>query len=155
MRDRRFVAAHRGGPLSLEHHRLLMRWAHDCAEHVLPLLEGAGPAGRLTAALDTAGAWERGEVRAGKAREAALEAHAAARAASSPVATAVARAVGHAAATAHAADHALGAAHYALKAVKAAGRSVEAERAWQDGRLPPEVRELVLSARQDERFSRV
>lgn len=34
MRDQRFVAVHRGGLLSKEHHRLLIRWAHNCAEDV-------------------------------------------------------------------------------------------------------------------------
>jgi hypothetical protein len=45
------------------------------------------------------------------------------------------------------ADHALGAAWYALKAVNHAGMSVEAERQWQDEHLPPEIKDLVLTAR--------
>jgi hypothetical protein len=45
------------------------------------------------------------------------------------------------------ADHARGAAEYALKAVKSAGKSTDAEREWQDEHLPPEIRDLVLSAR--------
>ena len=36
-RDPRFVAIHRGGDLDLTTHRLLVAWAADCAEHVLPL----------------------------------------------------------------------------------------------------------------------
>jgi hypothetical protein len=36
-RDPRFVAIHRGGDLDLATHRLLVAWAADCAEHVLPL----------------------------------------------------------------------------------------------------------------------
>lgn len=152
MRDRRFVAVHRGGPLSLEHHRLLMRWAHDCALHVLPLLAETEPDGRLRHALETALAWERGEIPTGAAMKASVAAHAAARAASSPVATFVARAAGQAVATAHMADHSLGAAWYGLKAVKAAGQSVAAERIWQDRHTPPEMLELVLSARADKRI---
>jgi hypothetical protein len=66
MRDKRFVAVHRGGPLSREHHRLLIKWAHDCAEHVLLLLEDNIDK-RLTDALKTAKAWERGEVSVGAA----------------------------------------------------------------------------------------
>jgi hypothetical protein len=46
------------------------------------------------------------------------------------------------------ADHSLGAAWYALKATKSAGGSVDAERRWQDDQLLPEVRELVMSARE-------
>ena len=34
MRDRRFVAVHRGGPLDRERHRLLAVWAAECAEHL-------------------------------------------------------------------------------------------------------------------------
>ena len=59
---------------------------------------------------------------------------------------AVARSVGHAVATAHMADHSLGAALYALKAVKHAGKSVDAERKWQNEQLPSEIMELVLTA---------
>ena len=146
MRDQRFVAAHRGGPLSKEHHRLLMAWAYACAEHVLPLL-GDAVDEWLRVALETARAWERGEVRVGAAQKASLAAHAVARALTNPAAVMVARSVGQAVATAHAADHSLGAAEYALKAVKAAGGSVEAERAWQNAQLPGEVAELVQSAR--------
>jgi len=50
-------------------------------------------------------------------------------------------------ATAHMADHSLGAALYALKAVKSAGRSIDAERKWQNEQLPQEIMELVLTAR--------
>jgi hypothetical protein len=146
MRDQRFVAVHRGGPLSKEHHRLLMRWACDCAEHVLLLLEGNVDE-RLSDALKTASAWEKGEASVGDAQKAARKAHAVAREASSPVAVAVARAVGHAVATAHMADHSLGPAYYSLKAVKAAGKATDEERRWQDEHLPTGVKELVLSAR--------
>lgn len=53
------------------------------------------------------------------------------------------------------ADHSIGAVWYALKAVKAVGGSVEDEREWQNEQLPLEIRELVLSARQDQRFAKV
>jgi hypothetical protein len=151
MRDRRFVAAHRGGPLSLEHHRLLMGWARHCALHVLPLF-GEPVDERLSRALEVAQAWQLGKVSVGGAMKAAVQSHAAAREASTPMAVAVARAVGHAVATAHMADHALGPAWYGLKAVKAAGQSVELERAWQDEQIPMEIRALVLSARGDRRI---
>jgi hypothetical protein len=78
--------------------------------------------------------------------KASVGAHAAARESPDPVIRAVARSVGHAVATAHMADHSLGAALYALKAVKYAGASVDAERQWQHGHLPPEIRDLVLTA---------
>ncbi|HYE20505.1 MAG TPA: hypothetical protein VEA69_18805 [Tepidisphaeraceae bacterium] len=156
MRDRRFVAEHRGGPLARRLHYALSAWAADCAEHVLPLFEArvAGD-GRPRAAVETARTWARGEIRVGVAQRAAVAAHAAARESVDPVAVAVARAAGHAVATAHFAEHSLGAVVYGLKAVAAAGGDVAAERAWQIGRLPADVRELVTSALAGERFRRV
>ncbi len=146
MRDRRFVAEHRGGPLKRQQHLQLMHWAIACAEHVLPLY-GGNLDPRLKNALDTAKQWALGEASVGDARRASVEAHAVARENTNPAAVAVARSVGQAVATAHMADHSLGPAYYALKAVKAAGGSVEAEKAWQNERLPLEIRELVLTAR--------
>jgi hypothetical protein len=146
MRDKRFVALHRGGPLQKEQHRQLMRWAHDCAKHVLPLL-GENTDKRLNDAFVIAIAWERGEASVGDARNASLKAIAVANESSNPTAIAVARAVGHAAATAHMADHALRAAEYALKAIKTLNKLVETERKWQDEQVPSEIIELVLSAR--------
>ena len=43
MRDQRFVAVHRGGPLDLERHRELALWAAACAEHVLPFFAADRP----------------------------------------------------------------------------------------------------------------
>jgi hypothetical protein len=146
MRDRRFVAEHRGGPLSLDEHHLLMTWACDCARHVFRQ-SSVKVDERLRAALRVAAAWNRGKASVGDARAASMNAIAAAREASTPSAVAVARSVGHAVATAHMADHSLGAARYALKAVEGAGRSPEAERRWQDARLPSRIRGLVLTAR--------
>jgi hypothetical protein len=168
MRDMRFVAEHRGGPLKREQHRQLMEWACECAEHVLPLY-GEKTDARLTYALHVAREWKIGKATVGEARKASLGAIAAANELLAPdaaanellardaavvkdghsvsAAIAVARAVGHAVATAHMADHSLGPAWYALKAVKCAGMSLEAERKWQDECLVPEIKELVLSAR--------
>lgn len=147
MRDIRFVAAHRGGPLTRERHRQLISWAADCAEHVLPLFEERSADRRLHDALEAARAWARGEISVGGARKASLRAIAVANDSVAPAAIAVARAVGHAAATAHMADHSLRAAEYALKAVKATGKSTDPEQSWQDQRLPREIEELVLSSR--------
>ena len=147
MRDKRFVAVHRDGPLDIGKHRLMVSWAADCAEHVLPLFCEQSADERPRAAIDAANAWSRGELSVGDAREAAFGAHAAAREVKSGAAAAAARAAGHAVATAHMADHCLQAAAYALKAVRAAGTTADAERAWQDDRLPDDIRELVLSAR--------
>ena len=147
MRDKRFVAVHRGGPLTKENHHKLMKWARVCSEHVLSLIDGnIDP--RLTNALQVAKAWENGQATVGDARKASIAAHATAREFSDPASIAVARSVGHAVATAHMADHSPGAALYALKAVKLAGKSTDKEREWQYKQLKklvPEMVELVLN----------
>jgi hypothetical protein len=149
MRDKHFVAAHRGGQLSKEHHRLLIAWAHACVTHVLPLLEKSEIDDRLSNALKSAKAWEQDKISVGEARNSSLEAIAVANESSNPVSIAVARSIGHAVATAHMADHSLRAADYALRAVKLSGKSVETERKWQDKQLPLDIKDLVLSARHE------
>ncbi len=151
MRDKRFIAEHMGGPLKLEPHRELMQWACACAEHVLPLFkEKMDP--RLMHALKAAEEWRLGKASVGDARKAAYDIIALVNELSDPTAIFVARSVGQAVAVAHMADHSLGAVWYALKAVKSAGKSVEGERKWQDEQLPPEIRALVLSAREAPKF---
>jgi len=146
MRDKRFIAEHRGGPLKKEEHYLLIGWACSCAEHVLPLF-GETIDNRLKNALLIARDWAQGNASTGDAMKGSLSAHAVARASSDLTAIAVARSVGQAAATAHMADHSLGAAWYAMKAVNHAGMSADAERQWQDEQLPPEIKDLILTAR--------
>jgi hypothetical protein len=124
----------------------LIKWACDCAENVLSLF-GEKLDDRLKNALLIAKEWAKGKATVGYARNASLIAIAVANESSNPIAIAVARAVGHAVATAQMADHSLGAALYALKAVKNAGKSIDAERKWQNEQLPSEIMELVLTAR--------
>ena len=150
MRDKRFVAEHRGGPLKKEQHYQLIKWACDCSRHVLYLFGGIDE--RLKNALDVAHAWEEGNSSVGDARNASLGAIAVARESSNQTAIAVARSVGHAVATAHMADHSLRAAWYALKAVENSGKSVDAEIKWQNEQLPSEIKELVLTAMEANRF---
>jgi hypothetical protein len=152
MRDRRFVAAHRGGPLDRVKHRLLAEWAANCVERVLSHFENCSADNRPRRAIETARAWAHEKVSVGEARKAAVAAHAAARGVKNKSATAAARAAGHAAATAHMADHSLGAAFYALKAIEATGASTDDERAWQVAKLPDAVRGLVVSALGSEQF---
>jgi hypothetical protein len=146
MRDKRFVAEHRGGPLKKDQHRQLIRWARECAEHVLPLLPES-PDDRLKHALTVARQWEDGNASVGDARNASCGAIAVANEQKDPACVAFARSIGHVVATAHMADHAPGSADYALRVVKNAGGPFDAERQWQDDQLPPEIRELVISAR--------
>jgi hypothetical protein len=154
MRDVRFIAEHRGGLLKKEQHHQLIQWACVCAEHVLPLF-GETIDERLIQALNVAKDWRKGNASVGDARKAAVSAHEVARESSDPIAIAVARAVGHAVATAHMADHALGPAYYALKAVKYTGKSIDVERIWQDEQLPSDIKDLVLSARKNRKFSKI
>lgn len=151
MRDKRFVAEHRGGPLKKEQHHQLMQWAIACAEHVLPYF-GEKIDDCLIKALNVARDWQESKATVDNARNAAFAAHDVAHESTNPASVAVARAVGHAVATAHMADHSLGVAWYALKAAKSLGCSVEAEMQWQNQQLPSEVRELVLSARAAPKF---
>ena len=151
MRDKRFIAEHRGGPLTKEQHYQLITWACGCAEHVLHLF-GDTIDKRLTQALHVAKQWKLGNASVGDARKASVGAIAVANEYSNPTAIAVARSVGHAVATAHMADHSLGAALYALKAVKNAGKSHIEERKWQDKQLQPGIRKLVLAVRKNRKI---
>ena len=151
MRDKRFVAQHRGGLLSKEQHCQLIEWACDCAQHVLYLF-GERVDVRLQRALDVARQWKQGNASVGDARKASVDAIRVANESSTTTAIAVARSIGHAVATAHMADHSLGAALYALKAMEHAGQPTDRERQWQDGQLPPEIRNIVLTARVNRRI---
>lgn len=146
MRDQRFVAEHRGGPLKKEQHRELMTWAIKCTVHILPLFAGE-PDERILHALEVAKAWKKGSASVGDARKASVACLALAREVKDAASINIVRAVGHAVATAHMADHALGPALYGLKAVRSAGGDIEKERKWQNAQLPEEIKELVLSAR--------
>ena len=151
MRDKRFIAEHRGGPLKKEQHYQLITWACNCAGHVVYLF-GEKTDERLIHALHVAEEWTQGKASVGDAMKASVAAHAVARESSHPASRAAARSVGQAVATAHMADHALGAAWYALKAVKHAAQSPDAERRWQDEQLPSEIKDLVLSARKSRKI---
>jgi hypothetical protein len=98
MRDRRFVAEHRGGPLKLEQHHQLIRWACDCAEHVLPLY-GQPLDHRITRALNVAKEWRSGKASVGDARDAAYAIIELTSELCNPTQKLVARAVGQAVAT--------------------------------------------------------
>ncbi|MFZ9932807.1 MAG: putative immunity protein [Chthoniobacterales bacterium] len=145
MRDRRFVAVHRGGPLDLDSHRILARWGADCAKRVLPFYERESKDQRPRLAIEAVRAWARGKTKPGVAMKAALAAHAAAREAQNASSIAAARAAGQAAGAAHCADHCMGALLYALEARAADGRSVKAELRRQLGKLPGHLRDQVRS----------
>jgi hypothetical protein len=151
-----FIAEHRGGPLTSDKHRKLIKWAKECSEHVLILIDKEIDS-RLLYALDVAEKWENNSVTTGVAMKASLCAHAVARQAENPVYKAVARSIGQTAATAHMADHCVGGAFYALKAIKLAKMDIENERNWQLkklGELPPDLIEIVQTMWQDKELDK-
>ncbi len=125
-----FIAQHRGGPLSLENHRKLIKWARKCVEHVLFLYHSEINVDLLNA-LNMSLLWENGTLPTGLAIKASLKAHTAARLIENPVEKAMARAMAQTVATAHMADHAAAAARYCLKAAKMAGVDAQVELNWQ------------------------
>ena len=137
-----FIAEHRGGPLTKDNHRKLIKWARECSEHVFFLIEKDIDK-RLIYALDVARKWENGDVPTGVAMKACLGAHEVARQVKDPIYKAIARSVGQAVATAHMADHSLGGAFYALKAIKLANKDVEKEKDWQNRKLNELPSELI------------
>ncbi len=145
MRDKRFVAVHRGGSLDSDNHELLALWAADCAERVIPIFEKHSSDERPRNAIAVARAWARGEVLTGPAQMAACAAHAAAREVTKPEVILAARSAGHAVATAHFADHSLVAAYFALKTLEKGGRSPTDESLWQISQLPEAIRKLVTT----------
>lgn len=146
MRDKRFVALHRGGPLTMEQHFQLINWACECVEHVL-YHYGEDPDERLLDAIQTGKRWANGKASVGEARKASVQCLILARELKDSQKIAIVRAAGHAVATAHMADHSLGGSLYALKAISIAGGSPDDERNWQNEQLPPEIKELVISGR--------
>jgi len=151
-----FIAEHRGGPLTKENHRKLIRWAGECSERVLFLI-GNEINKRLLYALDVAKQWENDAIPTGIAIKASLGAHAVAREAENPVYKAIARSIGQTVATAHMADHSLGGAFYALKAVKLAKKDIKKEREWQIQKLnelPSELIEIIQNMWIDKELDR-
>ncbi|HCJ95441.1 MAG TPA: hypothetical protein DHV69_09760 [Sphaerochaeta sp.] len=148
MRDRRFVALHRGGELTPTDHRLLMVWALACTYHVRTWTSlEFRPS--LLQALHTAQEWIDGKATTGDAMKASRAVHAEAKGIGDPIEQLLARCVGQAVATAHMADHCLGPAWYAIKIVREVGGSVDVERAWQLEQLsflPPHLVTLVSTA---------
>jgi len=146
MRDKRFIAEHRGGSLTKKQHKQLILWACKCVENVLPLISNKVDE-RLTNSIKIAKEWTRDNASVGDARNASFDSIAVANELTNPIEVAIARSVGHAVATAHMADHSLRAAEYALKAIKLADKSIDIERDFQDKHLSLDVTELVLTAR--------
>lgn len=117
-------------------HPVAVRWALDCAEHVIQYYEQKFPHdGRPREAIEAGRAWLQGTMKVREVRKASFAAHAAARQTDDKAATAAARAAGQAVATVHIFGHAIHASTYAVKAIAHATHFdtevVADERAWQ------------------------
>lgn len=124
---------------TIDHHQAV-RWAADCAEHILRFYEEKHPADeRPRKAVSAARDWVNGRIGVRDARQSAFATHAAARQTQDEAAIAAARAAGQAVSTAHLFGHAIHASTYAAKAVAYASdndqAAIEAERNWQLERL--------------------
>jgi hypothetical protein len=134
--------------LSEDDRRVLAGWAADCAERTLALFESHAPGDtRPRAAIAGLRAFARGELRIGRLRALAAQAHAAAREVGDPAAVAAARAAGHAAAVAHMAAHARGVPAYAAVARSAVApdnpTAFADEVRWAVSHASPTVREVL------------
>jgi hypothetical protein len=144
MRNKKFVAEHRGGPLTKQQHQDLLVWASKCVNQVLVHIgEDSNPS--LKSILDIGEAWKNGKASVGDARNAAFCAIGIAKELNDPQKVSAVRAVGHVVAVAHMADHSIRAADYALKALNECDRDLEKQ--WQNKQLPTSIRELVIEAR--------
>ena len=145
MRDRRFVAVHRGGSLGIEDHRALMGGALACTFHVLPqVLESLDDT--LAEALVVAQAWMEGKSSTGACITAARKVHAIARETEDAMTRLLARCIGQAVAAAPIGVHCRGAAWFGRKIVRLSKGDVDAERMWQRerlGMLPAHLEELI------------
>ena len=150
MRDKRFIANHVGGLLTIENHKLLIVWAIKCVEHAIEISNLINIDQRALNAIQIAKEWEKGKATVGDARNAAFFAHDAARENPEQVNKAIIRACGHTVATAHMADHSLKARDYILKGLKNIldKNDYEKEKIWQIENANSRIKKLILSAQQ-------
>jgi len=134
LRNRLFLAEHRGGLLSLSDHRSLMKWALLCTEHLSEyhvFLEEEV----IISALEIGHRWSEEHAKTGEAMKASRAVHAFARTVEDKPSQFYCRAVGQAVATAHMADHSLGPVWYGRKMLVLLNRDAEKELSWQLERL--------------------
>jgi hypothetical protein len=143
MRDKKWVLEHRGGLLKVNEQKQLMKWALECVNHLLPLLNGSIN-DKITNAITAGNNWITGKATTGDAIKSAREILKYVRTLDNELEIAITRAAGHAVATAHMADHSMGPVKYSLVAIKIVGGSIEKEVKWQIENIPNELKGLVL-----------
>lgn len=154
MRDIRFKSKHRGGLLDKNTHILLSKWASLCAEHVLNLL-GENIDKGLIKLLNKTEEWREGKISIIEARKFAKDAFYIAKKSTYPIEKFFAYAIGHALATAHMADHSIISSIYSLKALKALNGSIVEEIKWQEENLTIEIKELIISAKNEDKYKKL
>ena len=143
MRDKKWVLEYRGGSLKIEQQKQLMKWAIDCVNHLLPLLND-NINEKIINAINIGNNWIIGKAKTGDAINVSREIIKYVKTLNNELEIAITRAAGHAAATAHMADHSMGSVYYGLKAIKINGGSIDSELNWQIEQIPSEIKELVI-----------
>jgi hypothetical protein len=144
MRDKNWVLEHRGGSLKIDQQKQLMKWALECVNHLLPLLNGSINE-KITNAITVGNNWITGKATTGDAIKSAREIIKYVRTLNNELEILITRAAGQAVATAHMADHSMGPVYYGIKAIKINGGSIDSEIKWQIEQLPNNIKELVIN----------
>ena len=144
MRDKKWVLEYRGGSLKIEQQKQLMKWAIDCVNHLLPLLNN-NINEKIINAINIGNNWITGKAKTGDAINVSREIIKYVKTLNNELEIAITRAAGHAVATAHMADHSMGTIYYGLKAIKINGGSIDSELNWEIEQIPSEIKELVIN----------
>lgn len=118
-----FIIERRGGPLTEEDHKSLMKWALLVIENANKVLNYKNPE-----ELDIAYKWVEGKAKVIDCMKASREIHKRAKDEKDEVFKTYLRAIGHTIATAHMADHCMGASLYTQKCFKMQSLDIEKER---------------------------
>ena len=143
MRDKKWILEHRGGCLSNEQHKQLMKWAINCVNHLLPLLNN-NINEKIKETINIGNDWINEKAKTIDAINKSREIIKYVKTLDNELEITITRAAGHALATAHMADHSMGPVFYGLKAIKITGGSIESEINWQKKNISNDIKELVL-----------
>jgi hypothetical protein len=146
MRDKKWILEHRGGYLSDEQHKQLMKWAINCLNHLLPLLPllKNNINEKIQDAISIGNNWILGKAKTIDAINKSREIIKYIKTLNNELEIAITRAACHALASAHMADHSIRTVFYGLKAIKFSGGSMESEINWQIENIPNNVKNIVM-----------
>jgi hypothetical protein len=151
MRDKNWILEHRGGYLNKEQQKQLIKWAINCVNHLLSLLNN-NINEKIIDAINIGNNWIIEKAKTIDAINKSREIIKYVKTLDNELEIAITRAAGHAVATAHMADHSMGTIYYGLKAIKITGGSKESEINWQIEHIPNEIKELVLEGLKDKKI---